>query len=168
MLYTGGTDRVVSRAHTVRHHRRGRFAGQPVGGDRGDGQPADAQHHQPVDHQPGARRLVVHRVLRAVHRRRLHAAVLAVRRRLVQNGPVPDRGDRVRQRLHPGAHVAGPVPGRRPSDRVHLRAHRTQRVLRHSRHVGADRFAGTARARQTRRGHLHVFQRRAHGLHISR
>lgn len=164
----GGTHRVAGRAHTVRHHRGGRVAGQPAGGDRGDGQPTDAQHHQPVDHQPGAGRPAVHRVLRAVHRGRLHAAVLAVRRRLVQNGPVPDRGDRVRERLHAGAHVAGPFPGRRPPDRVHLRAHRAQRVVRHHDHVGADRAARPARARQARRGHVHVLQRRTHGVHIPR
>jgi len=102
----GGAHRFAGRAHIVRHHRGGRAAWQPAGGDRGDGQPADAEHHQLADHQPGAGRPVVHSVLCAVHRRRLHAAVLAIRRRLVQNGSVPDRGDRVRERLYAGAHVA--------------------------------------------------------------
>lgn len=167
-LVTGATHRFAGRAHTVWHHRGGRAAGQPARGDRGDGQPADAEHHQPADHQPGAGRPAVHRVLRAVHRRRLHAAVLAVRRRLVQNGPVPDRGYRVRERLHAGAHVVGSVPGRRPSDRLHLRAHRAQCVLRYTRHMGADRAARATGARQTRRGHVHVLQHRAHGVHIPR
>lgn len=164
----GGKHRVAGRANTVQHNRRGRATGQPAGRDRGDGQPTDAEHHQPVDHQPGAGRPAVHRVLRAVHGRRLHAAVLAVRRRLVQNGPVPDRGHGVRERLHAGAHVAGQVPGGRPPDRVHIRAYRAQRVVRHHRHVGADRAARPARARQTRRGHVHILQRRAHRVHIPR
>lgn len=165
-MFVGGADRVAGRPHPVRYHCRGRAAGQPAGGGRGDGQPADAQHHESADYQSGAGRSAVHRVLRAVHRRRLHAAVLAVRRRLVQDGPVPDCGDGVRQRLHAGAHVSGPVSGRRPPDRVHLRAHRTERVFRHHRHLGAHRPSRSARAGPARRGHVHVLRRRAHRVHI--
>lgn len=68
----------------------------------------------------------------------------------MQDGPVPDRGHRVRERIHAGAHVPGPVPGRCPPDRLHIRAHRAQRVLCHTRHVGAHRLARAPRASQTR------------------
>lgn len=58
------------------------------------------------------------------------------------------------------------VPGRRPSDCFHLRAHRTERVIRHHCHMGADRVARLARVGPTRRGHVHVLQHRAHVVHI--
>lgn len=95
-----GSDSGDRGADHLRPHLRRRPGGQLVGGDRGQVQPADVLHHQPAHHQPGHRRPLVHHLLRALHRLGLCRAAVALRQRLVQGGPVPDRRLCLRQHLH--------------------------------------------------------------------
>lgn len=155
------------RSSALRPDRPRRVGGQRSRRAGGGLQPADALHHESPHYKSRFGRPAVHRLLRSLHGHRLRAAFLAVRRRVVQGGPVLDSGDCLRQRLHSGADVPRPLPGRGTSNLIDGNTHSTSRPDGHRDPLGDNpRFVHSC-LRQPRNAQLQILRNAAHRVCVS-